>query len=259
MIDTAHSLGTKVAAHAVRDDTIQTLVELGVDSIEHGSWMKEEGALRALQSSHGKTVWNPTLAIFSHSGGSYPRGPEWKTIKQGFQAALRMGGITIACGGDTGTFPHGHNALEMAAMIELGVDWRQALKWSTLGGWECIRGPQWDGESGKERLKRFEMAASRSLCEDESEQAAFEEMGEWPLGDNDIPLGAVRPGYAADLVAFQRDSWLDWQEGRLGLFADIEGGAVREGGFDAFELRADFVMKGGKVYKMDGVELPNAI
>ncbi|KAG9026234.1 hypothetical protein FRB95_009072 [Tulasnella sp. JGI-2019a] len=253
MIDTAHSLGTKVCAHAIRDDTIQTLVELGADSIEHGTFMKE-GALRVLQGSQGKTVWNPTLATFSRRG---PYSEQWKDTKRTFQAALEMGGITMACGGDTGTFPHGGNALEMASMIELGADWHQVLKWNTLGGWKCIRGLQWEGDEGKKRVERFEAAAARQVCEGESEETAFAEIGEWPLGDNDVPLGAIKPGYAADLMAFTRDLWLEWQEGRMGLFGDMEEGtAVSD---NPFQYPVHFVMKAGKVYKMDGVEVLSAI
>lgn len=99
MIDTAHALRTKVAAHAVLDSTIRTLVELGVDSIEHGHLM-EDGALYALRNSKGKTTWNPTLATFSRFG---PYSEIWKDAKRTFQRALEIGGIKIACGGDTGS------------------------------------------------------------------------------------------------------------------------------------------------------------
>lgn len=36
MIETAHSLGVKVAAHAINKATVETLLAQGIDSIEHG-------------------------------------------------------------------------------------------------------------------------------------------------------------------------------------------------------------------------------
>jgi len=49
-------------------------------------------------------------------------------------------GVTLACGGDTGTFPHGENAREIELMIEAGVPVIDALVASTLGGWKACGG-----------------------------------------------------------------------------------------------------------------------
>lgn len=256
LIDTAHSLGTKICAHAVSDSTIKLLIELGIDSIEHGYLMTESGALKALQDCDGRTKWNPTLASFRLRG--LYSDSICKTSKETFQKALRMGGIGFATGGDTGTLAHGANALEMVTMIEYGATPRQALKFATLGGWECIRGMTWDGEAGKERLKSFETAVEAGLDGEcaEDEVQAFERIEEWPLGDNDVPLGVIRPGFAADLAGvtvFARSlPWLGFDD------RGTDAGMGMDDFCDAIQHRVEFVMKGGKVYKMGGVKSTSA-
>ncbi|KAG8852493.1 hypothetical protein FRB96_008681 [Tulasnella sp. 330] len=261
LIDTAHSLGTKICAHAISDSTIKLLIELGIDSIEHGYLMTETGALKALQDSNGRTKWNPTLATF-RLGGLYPDST-CNAAKRAFQKALKMGGISFATGGDTGTFAHGANALEMTTMIEYGATPREALKWSTLGGWECIRGRTWDGEEGNERLKNFEKAAEAGLHANcaEDEVKAFERIEEWPLGDNDVPFGVIKPGFAADLagliVSARSMAWLGL--GLDGGRADESAGMDVDDFCDAIQHRVEFVMKGGRVYKMGGTEIARGL
>ncbi|KAG8924684.1 hypothetical protein FRC02_010265 [Tulasnella sp. 418] len=240
MIDTAHSLGVKVAAHTLESSTIRTLIPLGIDSIEHGLLMDED-TLKLLRDTNGRTTWVPTLAVCT------PVGPMPRLFEQAsrtFANALKIGNIKIACGGDTGTFPHGHNALEMLTMIRLGDDWKEVLRKGTLGGWECIRGMDWEGEKGISRLASFQKAASKSVDPEhgETDETAFREIGEWPLGDNDVPLGALKPGFAADIIAIS------------GEFSSQHNVLETLGEFGP---KVMFVMKGGKIYKMNGVELPN--
>ncbi|KAF8837627.1 hypothetical protein BDN67DRAFT_908900 [Paxillus ammoniavirescens] len=224
MIDTAHQYGVKVAAHATNKDTIIQLVQLSVDSIEHGYDIASNISvdpstrepLRTLAQSN--TKWVPSLAAyFTMNRGS---GGPWERAVQSFKAALEEGLDNISCGGDTGVFAHGDNALEMSLMVRLGADWKKVLKWGTLGGWECIRSMDWEGQKGNERL-----ASVGDLREDPN-----------IVGDNEVPFGAVRRGFIADLIATSGDFAADFQ------------GAV-----SADSIK--FVMKGGKVYKRDGIAL----
>ena len=85
IIDTAHRLGVKVAAHSSVDESIKVLIECGVDSIEHGYDMSDE-TLDALAKS--PTVWVPTLAAY-YTLGSDPnssRSPIWETAQRTFKA-----------------------------------------------------------------------------------------------------------------------------------------------------------------------------
>lgn len=91
----------------------------------------------------------------------------------------------IVCGGDTGVFSHGDNALEMKLMVRLGAPWEKVLRWGTLSGWKCIRSVRWDGPQGKERLNKLHGLLDGSV-----------------MGDNDIPFGAICSRYHCNFGRF---------------------------------------------------------
>ncbi|EJD03492.1 uncharacterized protein FOMMEDRAFT_166890 [Fomitiporia mediterranea MF3/22] len=213
LIDTAHQLGLKIAAHASTAPAISTVVKLGVDTVEHGDGV-DDMALFARMAQHGVT-WVPTLAAYHTLG----KADVWARACATFQAALATD-VKIACGGDTGVFRHGDNALEMQLMVRLGADWRRVLRWATLGGWECVRSKEWEGPRGAERLEKVE-----ELRE-----------GLDVVGDNEMPFGAIRKGFSADMIATTGDPENDFEN------------AVKPASIS-------FVMKMGKVYKKDGVAL----
>ncbi|KAF8555087.1 hypothetical protein OG21DRAFT_1597060 [Imleria badia] len=162
MVECAHRYGVKVATHAMEGETIEWLVALGVDSIEHGydilsrSTDAERTDAHADQSS-SKTIWVPTLAAYyTLSQGSSEQGGPWACASGAFKAALEEGMENIACG-DTGAFAHGQNAPEMVLMVRLGADWRQVLRWGTLWGWA---GRDFEGAVSAENI-RFVMKAGR--------------------------------------------------------------------------------------------------
>ncbi|KAF5384786.1 hypothetical protein D9615_000885 [Tricholomella constricta] len=241
MITTAHNLGVKVAAHANNSEVMEQLLDLGVDSIEHGGNLFDDSRGTALikkwAESGGKTVWVPTLAVFSSLERlGFQMSESWDGVKRGFQKAVEVGGvkgakpggkgIRVACGGDTGAFPHGENGLEMVLMRKLGVDWTTVLSLGTLGGWECCRGMEWEGEKGRERLEAVE---ANVAAPKESEKSRLE---------RGVPFGAVRKGWAGDLVGV---------EGALNQDVANFERAIMHG--------VNFVMKGGAIYKMDGKEI----
>lgn len=226
LTETAHSLGVKVAAHAAHwhaRGTNGMLEGVGVHSIEHGYDMviDDDAAIDSSLTAHAGTIWVPTLAAYYTMGrGQGGRQDVWMRAQRTFQRALALGMENIACGGDTGVFAHGDNALEMKLMVQLGADWRKVLRWSTLGGWECIRGLGWEGPAGAARLARV---------------AELEEDAK-SVGDNDVAFGAIRRGFAADLIATSGD-----------LAGDFENAVDK--------TAIAFVMKGGRVYKREGREL----
>lgn len=127
----------------------------------------------------------------------------------------------IACGGDTGVFAHGDNALELKLMARLGAPAKQVLKWATLGGWRLVRSAAWEGDAGARRLERVE------------------ELREDPrvVGDNEVPFGVIAKGFAADIIALDGD-----------LESEFEKAVSKES--------VKFVMKGGRIFKKDGLEVP---
>jgi imidazolonepropionase-like amidohydrolase len=197
MIDTAHAHGVKIAAHASLI-SFRNLLGLGVDSIEHGGGLQGRTLTDAelyerMREFAGRPEikWVPTLSVFykiaEFGGWNNPyRNSVWEETKRMFKIAVDIGMENIACGGDTGAFSHGDNALEMKLMVRLGAEWKQVLRWATLGGWECIRPMGWrelDRESG---------------------------LG-IPLGDNDVKFGRIEKGWAADLVALEGDIENDFE------------------------------------------------
>ena len=118
-----------------------------MDSIEHGYGIDDE-ALFSRMAQRGVT-WVPTLAAYHTLKNS----EVWTHAGETFQRELNTD-VKIACGGDTGVFRHGDNALEMQLMVRLGGDWRKVLRWARLGGWGCVRSKEWEGPRGEERLRR---------------------------------------------------------------------------------------------------------
>ncbi|KAJ6598180.1 hypothetical protein DFH09DRAFT_1394180 [Mycena vulgaris] len=205
LIDTAHQYGVKIAAHAKTVPVIKDLLALGIDSLEHGSELHASPeAVRTLASPGCRTVWVPTLAAYYSLAQRGGDPAAWESVKVSFQAVLAEGPgrVALACGGDTGVFSHGENALEMELMVRLGAPWTWVLRWGTLGGWECVGALDPDLEEG---------------------------------GDNAMRFGCVRAGWAADLVGLDGEIATDFAK------------TVR---------RVEFVMKGGRVYKQGGKEVP---
>ncbi|EJD54380.1 hypothetical protein AURDEDRAFT_156160 [Auricularia subglabra TFB-10046 SS5] len=191
MIDTAHSLGARVAAHASNEESVVEVAKLGVDTVEHGYRLTKRG-LATLQAH--KTIWIPTLMAYESGTNQVIK----DLTKRAFQAAIDRavaGDIRIAVGGDTGVFAHGKNADEMKIMVRHGAPWRQVLRWATLGGWEAVRGVKWEGKDGEQRLRALE----QDMCDAEIIAAAQE------TSDNGMAFGAIRRGWAADIIAIDGD------------------------------------------------------
>ena len=148
MVAAAHDSGVKVAVHAQTCEAISSVLSLGVDSVEHGCDLYLEPSLVSKFAKSKETTWVPTLSVFYKNART---SDGWGKATQSFQGALRVGMENIACGGDTGAFSHGENALEMKLMVKLGADWRKVLKWATLGGWELIRPMDWEKHADIDR------------------------------------------------------------------------------------------------------------
>jgi imidazolonepropionase-like amidohydrolase len=130
VIQTAHSLGLKVAAHAHGKKAIDAAVRLGVDSIEHGSYADEESY--KLMKEHG-TYLVPTLLVAQTVYDLAKTHPEQLNpssaakaiavtprIKKNLHDAY-VAGVKIAFGTDQALAPHGTNAREFALMVEAGM------------------------------------------------------------------------------------------------------------------------------------------
>jgi imidazolonepropionase-like amidohydrolase len=130
VIDTAHAMGLKVAAHAHGKKAIDTATRLGVDSIEHGSFGDHETHL--LMKQHG-TYLVPTLLV-AHTAlelaKAHPEQLNPSSAKKAMEVGPRIEGnlrdayqtgVKIAFGTDEGLAPHGANAQEFALMVGAGM------------------------------------------------------------------------------------------------------------------------------------------
>jgi imidazolonepropionase-like amidohydrolase len=130
LVDEAHRLGMKVAAHAHGTAGIRCALLAGVDSIEHGTFLDDECIDLMLEQG---TYLVPTFAIFHRmmetSGANVPehalrQGMEVHEIHERNFLKAYKAGVKIGCGTDfVGPPPieHGPNALELVYLAEVGM------------------------------------------------------------------------------------------------------------------------------------------
>jgi imidazolonepropionase-like amidohydrolase len=136
LVDESHRLRKKVAVHCHGDQAAHEAIEAGVDSIEHGSFMKPETL--TMMKKKG-TFLTPTLMASEWIMGklqNYPPALQSKAKaaylarSEMFRNAVKMG-IKISFGTDAAVFPHGQNAKEFKLMVDLGLTAIDALKSAT--------------------------------------------------------------------------------------------------------------------------------
>lgn len=153
LVDEATKLGRKVAAHAHGTEGIKIAVRAGVASIEHGSFLDEEGARMMAQRG---TYLVPTLMAgetverFARSGVLKGlRAEKALAAAAAMRKAIRLAvarHLKIALGTDAGVIPHGTNAHEFALMVEWGgMTPMQSLTAGTMGGAKLLG---WDSKVG---------------------------------------------------------------------------------------------------------------
>jgi imidazolonepropionase-like amidohydrolase len=142
IIDTAHRMHLKAAAHAHGARGIEAAVRAGVDSIEHGTLIDEAG-VKAMKQ-HG-TYYSATLMAFSGLNanlgkGIYTANSEAKARQllslwgKGLNLAYRNG-VKIALGTDSAVAPHSQAGKEVELMVTKGgMTPRDALIAATKGG-----------------------------------------------------------------------------------------------------------------------------
>jgi imidazolonepropionase-like amidohydrolase len=140
IVDTAHGLGVKVAAHAHGTDGINAALRAGVDSIDHGTFLdkesiklfKETGAYLVPTLSPGAKIpaimeGNPffteAIKAKAHAAGAASMG----NIGNAYKA-----GVKIAFGTDSAVTPHGLNGQEFALMIQAGMSEMDAIRAATV-------------------------------------------------------------------------------------------------------------------------------
>ena len=145
VVDEAHRLGRKVAAHAHGTQSIKEAILAGVDSVEHCSLIDDEGI--RLAKAKG------TFLVFDIYNDSYILSdgekngllPEMidkekqigKLQRQNFRRAWAAG-VRMAFGTDGGVYPHGDNWKQFPLMVEYGMPAADALRAATTEAAELL-------------------------------------------------------------------------------------------------------------------------
>ncbi|MBA2528158.1 MAG: amidohydrolase family protein [Pyrinomonadaceae bacterium] len=154
MVDEAHRLGRRVAAHAMGREGIEASLKVGVDSIEHGFGLDEEMMDRMVRQG---TYWCPTIyvGVYVAEGRAAAGAPIWLTMRdmqaKSFSVAVRKG-VKIAYGTDAGGYAWTENqAKEFAYMVRYGMTPLQAIQSATIVAADLLERPNDLGaiEAGK--------------------------------------------------------------------------------------------------------------
>jgi imidazolonepropionase-like amidohydrolase len=143
IVSEAHAWHRKVAAHCHGDEAAKIAIAAGVDSIEHGSFLKDD-TLRLMKEKGVYLV--PTLFAGFWVGEKADRFPPPIAVKARaasaqmqsmFQRAVKIG-VKVAFGTDSAVEPHGLDAREFALMVKNGMTPAQALISATASGADLL-------------------------------------------------------------------------------------------------------------------------
>ena len=146
IVSAAKDYGFKVAAHAHGAEGIKRAIRGGVNSIEHGTYMDDEGM--KLMKQFG-TWYVPTIIAGKATGDSAKIPgyysdivtPKALAVGPNIQATFAKAykaGVKIAFGTDAGVYAHGKNWMEFVYMTEAGMPILEAIHCATVNASELL-------------------------------------------------------------------------------------------------------------------------
>ncbi len=172
VVEVGHAAGLRVTAHAHGTQSIKEAIIAGVDSIEHATFIDDDGISLAIERDVALSmdIFAGDWMMIEGKKRGWPeeflRKTDETTLDQreSFKRAHEAG-VPLVFGTDAGIYPHGMNAQQFASMVEWGMTEMEAIKAAT--------------------------------------SVAAHYMG-W--GDR---VGSIKPGYFADIVAVEGDPLTD--------------------------------------------------
>ncbi len=143
IVSEAHAWGRKVAAHCHGDLAAKMAIAAGVDSIEHGSFLKDD-TLQEMKKKHVYLVatmfagywvgqkadtFPPVIADKARAAAAH--------MQETFAHAVKIG-TPLALGTDAAVEPHGRNSFEFELMVKNGLPAAQALMAGTANGADLL-------------------------------------------------------------------------------------------------------------------------
>ena len=145
IVEEAHKLGRKVAAHAHGTQSIKDSIRAGIDSVEHASFIDDEGI--QLAKEHGTflvfDIYNDDFILQEGAKvGMLPESIEkergvGRMQRENFRRAF-LAGCRMAFGTDGGVYPHGDNWKQFGKMVEFGMKPIDAIRAATLNAAELL-------------------------------------------------------------------------------------------------------------------------
>lgn len=145
IVEEAHKMGRKVAAHAHGTQSIKDAIRAGVDSVEHSSFIDDEGIRLAKEKGTFLVfdIYNDTYILEEGAKtGMLPESIEkerkvGQIQRENFQRAWQAG-VRMAFGTDAGIFPHGDNAKQFRYMVKYGMKPIDAIRAATVEAAELL-------------------------------------------------------------------------------------------------------------------------
>ena len=142
LVDEAHKRDRRVMCHALGGEGLRMAIEVGVDSIEHGTYLDEDPQLLEMMADKG-ICFTPTFGVYTfHLTRGTPHGRA-RTLElrehhvKSLQMALECG-VTVTAGTDEGGWEHGNNAHELSCLVEAGMTPMQAIVAATSDAAACV-------------------------------------------------------------------------------------------------------------------------
>jgi imidazolonepropionase-like amidohydrolase len=145
IVDEAKMHGIKACAHAHGTEAIKMAIKAGVASVEHGSFLDDEGIrlMKERGTYLSADIYNDDYIMAEFGRLGYPQKILDKeklvgrTQRENFKKAV-LAGVKIAFGTDAGVYPHGWNARQFAKHVEWGQTPMQALQSATINSADLL-------------------------------------------------------------------------------------------------------------------------